>query len=121
MLEKNLQGFPGAAAEGGKKFSIIQEVPTKYFRDAEDKMPVGNLFRVPFRVEDVHAQPLPEFHYALLMAGWAEVAALTRKCQQVFMAAIFAFHTGKTVLQIAAIDHLSLQGLPIRVTLYFRS
>jgi len=37
------------------------------------------------------------------------------------MAAVFAFHTGKTVLQIAAIDHLSLQGLPIRVTLYFRS
>ena len=98
MLEKNLQGFPGAAAEGGKKFSIIQEVPTKYFRDAEDKMPVRNL------LEDVHAQPLPEFHHALLVTGRAEVAALAGKCQQVFMAAVFAFHTGKPVVDVAAIQ-----------------
>jgi hypothetical protein len=44
------------------------------------------------------------------MAGWAKVPALARKCQQVFMAAVFAFHTGKAVVQIAAIeiaiDHL---------------
>ena len=67
MLEKNLQGFPGAAAEGGKKFSIIQKVATKNLRNTEHKMPVRNLFRVPFRVEDVHTEPLPEFHYALLI------------------------------------------------------
>jgi len=85
MLEKNLQGFPGAAAAGGKKFSIIQKVATQYFRDTKDKMPVRNLLRVPFRVEDVHAQPLPEFHYALLMAGWAEVAALAGKSEEIFM------------------------------------
>jgi len=27
--------------------------------DAENEMPVGNL------LEDIHAEPLPEFHYAL--------------------------------------------------------
>jgi len=27
-------------------------------------------------LEDIHAEPLPEFHHPLLMAGWAEVAAL---------------------------------------------
>ena len=98
MLEKNLQGFPGAAAEGGKKLSIIQKVTTQYFRYAECEMPARNL------LEDIHAEPLPKFHHTFLMAGWAEVPPLTRKCQQVFMAAVFAFHTGKTVLQIAAIQ-----------------
>ena len=62
ILEKTLQGFPGAAAEGGKELSIIQKVTTNDFRDAKDKMPVRNL------LEDVHAQPLPEFHHPLLMA-----------------------------------------------------
>ena len=61
-------------------------------------------------LEDIHAEPLPEFHHPLLMTGWAKVAALARKCQQIFMAAVFAFHTGKPVVQITAIeitmDHL---------------
>ena len=35
LLEKNLQGFPGAAAEGGKEFSIIQKVATKNLRNTE--------------------------------------------------------------------------------------
>ena len=98
ILDKTLQRFPGTAAEGGKKFSIIQKVATKNLRDTEDEMPVRNLF------EDVHTEPLPEFHYALLMAGWTKMPSFTRKCQQVFMAAIFAFHTGKTVLQIAPVS-----------------
>jgi hypothetical protein len=38
------------------------------------------------------------------VTGRAEVAALAGKCQQVFMAAVFAFHTGKTVVQVAAIE-----------------
>ena len=104
ILDKTLQRFPGTAAEIGKKLPIIQKVTTQYFRDTKDKMPVRNLFRVPFRVEDVHAEPLPEFHYALLMAGWTKMPSFTRKCQQVFMAAIFAFHAGKTVLQIAPVS-----------------
>ena len=32
------------------------------------------------------------------------MSALAGECQQVFMAAVFAFHTGKTVVQIAAIE-----------------
>jgi hypothetical protein len=38
------------------------------------------------------------------MAGWTEMTALAGECQQVFMAAIFAFHAGKTVLQIAPVS-----------------
>jgi hypothetical protein len=98
MLEKNLQGFPGAAAEGGKELPVVKKIPAENLRNTEYEMPVGYLF------EDVHAEPLPEFHYALLMAGWTKMPSFTRKCQQVFMAAIFAFHTGKTALQIAAIQ-----------------
>ena len=60
-------------------------------------MPVRHLF------EDIHAEPLAEFHHALLMTGRAEVAALTREGQQVFVAAVLAFDTGKTVVQIAAV------------------
>jgi len=87
-LHENLQGFPGAATESGEKFSVIKKIPAKDFGEAEDEMPVGRL------LEHIHAEPLPEFHDALLMAGRAEVAALAGKSQQVFVAAVFAFDTG---------------------------
>jgi hypothetical protein len=44
LLEKDLQGFPGAAAQIDKELSIMQEVTTKDLRDAEHEMPVRNLF-----------------------------------------------------------------------------
>lgn len=110
LMKEDLQGFPGAADESGKELSIVEEVSAKVFRDAEDKMPVGGLF------EDIHAQPLSEFHHALLMAERAEVAALAGKGKEVFMAAVFAFHTGKAVVQVAAIEvavyHLLDIGAP---------
>jgi len=44
------------------------------------------------------------------------VAALARKCQQIFVAAVFTFHAGKPVVQITAIeiavDHLLDIGPP---------
>jgi hypothetical protein len=50
------------------------------------------------------------------MAGGAKMTALARKCQQIFMVAVFTFHTGKAVVQIAAIeitiDHLLDIGPP---------
>ena len=49
LLDENLQGVPGAAAQIGQEFSIIQEVTAQNLRDTEDKMPMGNLF------EGVHA------------------------------------------------------------------
>jgi len=61
-------------------------------------MPVRNL------LEDIHAEPFPEFHHALLMTRGAEVAALAGKCQQIFMAAVFAFHAGKAVMQVAPVS-----------------
>ena len=61
-------------------------------------MPVGNL------LEDIAAEPLAKFHHTLLMAGGAEMAALTGKCQQILMAAVFTLHTGKAVVQITAVQ-----------------
>jgi hypothetical protein len=98
ILEKDLQGFPGAAAEIGKKLSIVEEVTAEDFRYAEDEMTVGNL------LEDIHAEPLSEFHHAFLVAGWAEMAPLAGECEQIFVAAIFTFHAGKAVVQITAIE-----------------
>jgi hypothetical protein len=44
------------------------------------------------------------------VAGWAKVAGLAGVCQDVFVAAVFAFHAGEAVVQITAIevavDHL---------------
>jgi PAS domain-containing protein len=61
-------------------------------------MPVGNL------LENIHAQPLPELHDALLVAGGAEVAALAGKGQEIFMAAVFALHAGKAVVRVATVE-----------------
>jgi len=33
-----------------------------------------------------------------------KAAALAEECQEIFMAAVLAFHTGKAVVQIAAIE-----------------
>jgi hypothetical protein len=71
-------------------------------------MTVGHL------LEDIHAEPLAEFHHALLMAGRAKVASFTRGGQQVFMAAVFAFDTDKSVAQIAAIEITIYYLLDIR-------
>jgi hypothetical protein len=76
---------PGASAQIGQQFSIVEEVSAQDLRNAEYEMPVGNLF------ENIHAQPLPEFHHALLMAGGAEVTALAGKGEEIFMAAVLAF------------------------------
>jgi hypothetical protein len=82
LLHENLQGFPGASTESGKKLSVIKKIPAKDFGEAEDEMPVR------YFLEDIHAEPLAEFHHPLLMAGGAEVAALAGKCQEIFMVAV---------------------------------
>ncbi len=38
LLKKELQGFPGAATQIGKKIPVIEEITSKDFGDAEDKM-----------------------------------------------------------------------------------
>jgi hypothetical protein len=60
-------------------------------------MPMGDL------LEDIHAEPFAELHHSLLMAGWEEMAALAGEGQQVLVAAVFAFHAGKTVVRVATV------------------
>jgi hypothetical protein len=63
LPKKELQGFPGAGAQIGKKIPVIEKIPAQDFREAEDEMPVGNLLK------HVRTEPFPEFHHPLLMAG----------------------------------------------------
>src|SRR4030042_3565439 len=48
-LKEELQEFPGAATQIGKKIPVIEEVPAQDFRDAEDDMSVFpcNFFQSP--------------------------------------------------------------------------
>ena len=43
LLKKELQGFPSAATQVGKKIPVIEKIPPQDLREAEDEMPVGNL------------------------------------------------------------------------------
>jgi len=110
LLDEDFQRFPCAAAESREQFSIIQKITAKDFGDAEYEMPVGYLLK------DIHTQPLAELYNALLVAGWAKMAALTGKSQKVFMAAVLAFHAGKAVAKITTIqvtvEHLFDIGPP---------
>jgi hypothetical protein len=57
------------------------------------------------------AEPFAKFHDPLLVARWAEVPTLARKCQKILMAAVSTFHTSKAIVQDTAIkiaiNHLS--------------
>jgi hypothetical protein len=64
--------------------------------------------------EDIHAEPFPELQHTFLMAGRAEVSSFTRKRQQIFVAAVFAFHAGKAMMQISAIEIAIYHLLDIR-------
>ncbi len=104
LLHENFQGLPCTAAETGKKFPVVKKIPAEDFWEAKNEMPVGYLF------EDIHAEPFPEFHHALLVAGRTKMTPFAGECQKIFVAAVFAFDAGKAVDQIAAIeitvDHL---------------
>jgi len=43
LPKKELQGFPGAATQIGKKIPVIEKIPAQDLRDTEDDMSVGNL------------------------------------------------------------------------------
>jgi hypothetical protein len=53
-------------------------------------MPVGNL------LEDIHAQPFPEFHHPFLMAGGAEMTPLAGEGQEVIRGRSLCISHGQT-------------------------
>ena len=57
------------------------------------------------------AQPFPEHNHPLLMAGRAEMPALARKRQEIFMPAIATSYPGKTQMQIPAVQ-ISVNHVP---------
>ena len=110
LPKKELQGFPGAAVQIGKKIPVIEKITPQDLREAEDEMPVGNLF------EHLGTEPFAEFHHPLLMAGGAEMTALAGEGQEILLVAIPALHPGKAVVQVAtfqvAVNDLLKVGPP---------
>ena len=69
LLEELLKASPDAATQVRQKSAIIQEISPEDLWHAEGEVAVWDC------LEDLPAKPLPEFHYSLLMAGRAKVAA----------------------------------------------
>jgi hypothetical protein len=83
----------------------MEEISAEDLGYAEDEMAVRDC------LDHFLAEPFSEFHDPLLVARWAEVPALARKCQKILMAAVSTFHTSKAIVQDTAIkiaiNHLS--------------
>lgn len=73
-------------------------MPTEDFGYAEDEMAVR------YGLQNFLTHPLAKFHHPFLMAGGAQVPALTRKSQQIFVTAVFTFHPREAVMEDAAIQ-----------------
>ena len=61
-LEKHFQRVPRTSAQIGEEFAVIEEISAEDFGYTEDEMPVRN------GLEDLFAEPFPEFNNPLLMA-----------------------------------------------------
>ena len=70
-LEKDFQRVPCTSAQLREESPIIEEVSPEDLGYAENEMTVR------YGLEQFFTKPFPEFHHSLLMAGRAEVAALT--------------------------------------------
>ena len=64
------------------------------------------------RLPDLHFSPwnigfkqyeFPEFHHPLLVTGGTKMMALAGKGKKILVVAVFTFHPGKAIVQIAAI------------------
>jgi hypothetical protein len=59
--------IPPAPAQFGKKFPVVQKIDAESFGNAENPLPVRNIF------QDFTEKPLTVFNHPLLMTGWAKV------------------------------------------------
>ena len=70
-LEKHFQRVPCASAQLREESSVIEEVSPEDLGYAENEMTVR------YGLEDLFAEPFPEFHHPFLMTGGTEVATFT--------------------------------------------
>jgi len=61
---------------------------------------MGDLFK------NLSAHPFAKLNHSLLVTGRAEVSALARKCQKIFMAALCTSDPGKAVAQKIGKKHM---------------
>ena len=72
-LEKRFRRVPCTSAEIGEQLSVIEKISAKDLEYTENEMTVR------YSLEHVFTEPFSELYLSLLMAGRAEVAALTRE------------------------------------------
>ena len=92
------QDFPGAPGKPGKQPAIGHKKYAKPFGDG--KYPLAMRHMLQYFL----AQPFTELDDSFLVAGGAEMTALTGKRQKIFMAAIQAPHPGKSQAQVPAVQ-----------------
>ncbi len=87
-----------------RSYAVVHEIDPEAFGYAEDPVSVRNF------LENVGQQPFAVFDDPLPMARGAKVAALARKRQKIFVAAMVASDPGEAASQVAAvriaIDHI---------------
>jgi hypothetical protein len=68
LLEKDLQGFPGATAEVGKEFPVVEEISTQNLRDADTLKGTSDKMPARYLLEDIRSsRRSTDLHSA---AGW---------------------------------------------------
>jgi hypothetical protein len=83
----------------------VQKAAPQNLGNAEDDVPLWQ------GLDDMGAQPLAEFHHALLVARGAKMPPFARKSQQALMTAIPAANPRKAVVQVATVQ-LTVDHLP---------
>jgi hypothetical protein len=66
VLQEHFQTLPAATAQFRKECTIIEEITSKDFGDAEDEMSMG------YGLDHLLAEPFSKLHHPLLMAGGTE-------------------------------------------------
>jgi hypothetical protein len=74
LFQIKAHNLPGASAQACQKASIQHEINPQPLGDGKHPLPVRHAF------ENIFTEPLSEFDHTLLMTGWTEMSALTRKC-----------------------------------------
>ncbi len=97
-FQKGAHCVPRAFARLAEQGAVVHETNPEALGYAKYLVPAGDFFQT------VGQQPFAVFDDALLAARGAKVAALARKRQEIFMAAIVASNTGEAASQVAAVQ-----------------
>jgi hypothetical protein len=97
-FQEGAHNIPRALAQFAEQGAVVYEIDPQALGYAEDPVPVRNFLK------DLCQKPFAVFDDPLLVARGAKMAALARKRQEIFMAAIVASNPGEAASQVAAVQ-----------------